>query len=81
MNAIEKRIVPDDGPSQHDLAEWIRKNGGEAHLYDGCVQNNIETSTNANWRWKYIDIPGNPKWASVGDTVIMKGGKFTIEHA
>jgi hypothetical protein len=67
---VDVRIFPDDGPTQFAVAKWIENNGGVCHLYDGCAEQNVVTSTDANWRWKSISIEGQYKIARVGDYIV-----------
>lgn len=63
-------IFPDSGPEQYDVYKWIDENGGKSNLYDGCAEDNVKTSTSANWRWKSISIDGCDKWCKVGDYIV-----------
>lgn len=47
---------PDDGPGQADVARWVDQNGGHLNLYDGLIEKDVKTSTNAVWRWKTASI-------------------------
>ena len=49
---VEARIFPDDGPSQCEIADWVSINGSQLALYDGLVEKNVKTSTEAKWRWR-----------------------------
>lgn len=73
---IEAMIFPDNGPGQHDVNKWMLCNGGELSLIDGAVENNVKTSTDAIWRWKYATIKTLEGYltVSIGDYVI-KGVK------
>lgn len=69
---VEAMQFPDDGPGQHKVAEWIRSNDGEMELFDAHVLREVETSTNAKWRWSegYINTLEGTMTCSVGDFVI-----------
>lgn len=75
---VEVKQFPDNGPQQHKVKEWIINNGGVARLYDGAVENEVETSTNANWRWRNIDVEGACKFAGVGDYIVKEGDFFAV---
>lgn len=53
---IEAMQFPNDGPGQHEVSMWVETNGGKINLYDGAVEENVKTDTDANWRWKYGSI-------------------------
>lgn len=67
---VEVRIFPDNGPQQGEISRWIKENGGDCRLYDGMCEHDVETSTNANWRWKSISIIGQYKFAQIGDYIV-----------
>ena len=69
---------PDSGPEQSNLSRNIEDNGGETGLYDGCVENNVKTSTEANWRWSSISIEGSKRWATIGDFIVKSDGRFNV---
>ena len=75
---VEAKVFPDNGPEQHLVAGWIRSNGAKAHLYDGAVENDVKTSTEANWRWRNIDVEGSCKFANVGDYIVREGEFFSV---
>jgi len=75
---VEAKQFPDNGPQQHEVQSWIIANGGTAHIYDGALQNDVETSTNATWRWANIDVEGACKFASVGDYIVREGEFFSV---
>lgn len=68
---IEYKIFPDNGPQQGDVKIWIEENGGKANLYDGCVENDVKTSTEAVWRWSHIYIESvKGFWPTIGDYIV-----------
>lgn len=75
---VEAKQFPDNGPQQHEVKNWIIANGGVAHLYDGAVQNDVQTSTNANWRWANIAVDGANRFANVGDWIAKEGNTFDV---
>ena len=77
VTAVE---FPDNGPEQGDVSRWVKENGGEMKLYDGNIQNNVETSTDAVWRWSQATVlPSTSKYASVGDYIVkLPSGFFEV---
>ena len=74
-------VFPDNGPEQGDTARWVEANGGELSLYDGATENNVKTSTDAVWRWKYgmINTGGATKLVNIGDYIVkMPTGLFEV---
>lgn len=73
-------IFPDNGPDQGQVSRWVKENGGEMGLYDGCVQNNVKTSTNAVWRWATgsLKVNGNPTTVRIGDYIVNDNGDFNV---
>lgn len=69
---IEAMQFPDDGPTQGEVAAWVVKNGGKLNLYDGVVERDVKTSTDAIWRWKNasIDTLEGGLNVSIGDYII-----------
>jgi hypothetical protein len=71
---IEAMIFPDNGTDQHEVFMWVKESGGKLNLYDGNVENNVKTSTNANWRWNHASIETSEGLMSVniGDYLIKE---------
>ena len=79
IKTMEYKFFPDSGPEQHQVQRWIEKNGGEAHLYDGVLETDVETSTGANWRWNHMSIENCNRWPEVGDYIVkITTGYFVV---
>lgn len=54
---IDAVQFPHGGKSQGDVARWIKRNGGEAHLYDGMVRQTEEPAEDGSYYyWRTMTI-------------------------